>query len=188
MIAIKHIERYQVAFTAGEIRTIPPKLSYLRLIYEQDISPNYGVFSNSSNNHKQFTATDSQLPVIVTAAIGRSKKLEAALNCISVSNDVMWGMPVFKGTRVLVETVIGSLEEGTSLALLKDSYAFLTEDLIEAAEIFTAIHPLQGHTPPVVRSHADWKLKSVEIIQPAENELPPIHRRMPSAKIGDDGT
>lgn len=131
---------------------------------------------------------DFVLTKYLTAAANRAKKLDAALDCISISNDVMWGMPVFAGTRVLVETVLGSLQEGTSLALLKDSYPFLTEDLIDAAEIYTAIHPFQGHHLQDSDIVSVSKLKNVEITQSAENELASIHRRMPVAKVGDDGT
>lgn len=107
----------------------------------------------------------------IKAATTRSQQLNIALRSISVSKDVMWGMPVFSGTRVLVETVLGSMQEGTSLALLKDSYAFLTEDLVRAAKIYAQIYPLQRLAIRLTESHPDWRITSVKTIHPADNEL-----------------
>ena len=131
---------------------------------------------------------DQALMKHIENAAVRSQKLDTTLHAISVSSDVMWGMPVFKGTRVLVETIVGSVEEGTSLASLKDSYAFLTEDLVDAAKIYTEIHPFQGRVQHISDSNPACKLKSVEIVHPIKNELAPIHRRMPVTKPGDYGT
>lgn len=124
----------------------------------------------------------------ITAAINRSHKLDAALRAISVSDDVMWGMPVFKGTRVPLDTIVGSMTDGASLALLKESYAFLTEDLLEAATIYTEIHPYREHVQHLFDGNPACKLKSVVVIHPAENELASIHRRMLVAKSGNHGT
>jgi uncharacterized protein (DUF433 family) len=114
----------------------------------------------------------------IAAATIRSHKLDRALRSISVSDNVMWGMPVFSGTRVPVDTVVGSLEEGTSLAELKESYAFLTEDLVESAQIYTQVHPMQGRARRMSESHPDWKISSITVIHLSENELAPVLRRM----------
>ncbi|MTV41884.1 DUF433 domain-containing protein [Duganella radicis] len=122
----------------------------------------------------------------IRAATTRSQELNVALRAISVSKDVMWGMPVFRGTRVLVETVVGSLEEGTSLALLKESYAFLTEDLVQAAKIYVQIYPLQRRAVRLAESHPNWHVTSIKTIYPTDNELAPAHRRVSVSKLGQD--
>jgi uncharacterized protein (DUF433 family) len=133
------------------------------------------------------TAFDLVLARHISAATIRSRKLDRALRSISVSGDVMWGMPVFSGTRVLVETVVGSINEGTPLAQLKDSYAFLTEDLVESAHIYMQSHPPQRRARPLSASHPEWKITSVTFIRPQENDLAPLPRRMPIPKLGQDG-
>jgi uncharacterized protein (DUF433 family) len=52
--------------------------------------------------------------------------------------DVMMGKPVFKGTRLTVETVLQRLGDGWSEKELLDSYPRLTADLIKAACAFAA--------------------------------------------------
>lgn len=63
------------------------------------------------------------------------------------------------------------MQEGTSLALLKDSYAFLTEDLVRAAKIYAQIYALQRLAIRLTESHSDWRITSVKTIHPADNEL-----------------
>jgi uncharacterized protein (DUF433 family) len=115
----------------------------------------------SSNDH----VFDLQMTNHITAAIARSQKLDTTLRAISVSQEVMWGMPVFRGTRVPIDTVIGALEDGAALALLKESYAFLTEDLIEAARIYIQVHPLQEHARHLSDGNPACKLKNVVTIR-----------------------
>ena len=49
--------------------------------------------------------------------------------------DVMMGKPVFKGTRLTVETVLQRLGDGGSEKELLDSYPRLTPDHIKAARM-----------------------------------------------------
>lgn len=130
---------------------------------------------------------DLVLAQYINAATTRSHRLDRALRAISISDEVMWGMPVFSGTRVPVETVVGSLEEGMPLAELKESYAFLTEDLVESAQIYTQTHPTQEKARRMSQTHPDWKITSITHVHLSENELAPVPRRVSVPKPGGDG-
>lgn len=130
---------------------------------------------------------DSVLTAYINAARLRARKLDAMRHAITISDDVMWGMPVFRGTRVLAETVAGSVQEGEPLARLKDSYAFLTEDMLEAAKTYFEIYPFQGHVTHISDSHPDWKIRSVKKIYLEKNDLAPLYRRMLVTEPGQDG-
>jgi uncharacterized protein (DUF433 family) len=114
---------------------------------------------------------DLVLAQYIKAAKMRSRRLDRALRSVSVSDEVMWGMPVFSGTRVPVETVVGSLEEGMPLAELKESYAFLTVDLVESAQIYAQTHPTQEKSRRMSATHPDWKITSITYVHlPANDE------------------
>ena len=52
--------------------------------------------------------------------------------------DVMMGKPVFKGTRITVEHVLGELGRGMDKAELLAGHPRLTEDHIQAALLYAA--------------------------------------------------
>lgn len=60
---------------------------------------------------------------------------------ISVDPDVMGGLPCFAGTRVPVDNVLGSIEQSIDMVLLLAAYPFLTEEHIQAAQIYAASNP-----------------------------------------------
>lgn len=54
--------------------------------------------------------------------------------------DVMMGKPIFKGTRLTVETVLQRLGDGWSEKELVQAYPRLTGDHIQAACAFAAVN------------------------------------------------
>ncbi|WP_081767232.1 DUF433 domain-containing protein [Hylemonella gracilis] len=60
---------------------------------------------------------------------------------ISVDPDVMGGLPCFAGTRVPIDNVLGSLEQGVDVKRLCAAYPFLTAEHILAAWLYAASHP-----------------------------------------------
>lgn len=60
---------------------------------------------------------------------------------ISVDPDVMGGLPCFTGTRVPIDNVLGSLEQGVDVKRLYAAYRFLTAEHILAAQLYAASHP-----------------------------------------------
>jgi uncharacterized protein (DUF433 family) len=57
---------------------------------------------------------------------------------IQILPNVCHGKPVFRGTRVLVATVLGALGGGDSFERILEDYPALTRDDIEAALEFAA--------------------------------------------------
>lgn len=70
--------------------------------------------------------------------------VEQADALVTTDPEVMDGAPVFAGTRVPIDIVLGSLAAGIHLARLKASYPFLTETHIQSAKVFEAVHPSRG--------------------------------------------
>lgn len=58
------------------------------------------------------------------------------------------GQPVFKGTRVLLRTVLASLAEGDSFETLLKAFPTLTPDHLRAAVAFAAASASEDLPPP----------------------------------------
>ena len=80
----------------------------------------------------------------VTEVFSRVKDVSEADALVATDPAVMGGMAVFAGTRVPVDTVLGSLSAKVDMARLKASYPFLTEAHIQAARIHEEVHPRRG--------------------------------------------
>jgi uncharacterized protein (DUF433 family) len=52
--------------------------------------------------------------------------------------NVCGGQPVFKGTRVLLRTILASLAEGDSFDALREAFPSLTQDHLRAAVAYAA--------------------------------------------------
>ena len=61
---------------------------------------------------------------------------------------VAGGLPVFKGTRVMLRTVLASLAEGATTAEILQDFPTLTEADIRAAIAFAAASTLEDLTHP----------------------------------------
>jgi uncharacterized protein (DUF433 family) len=103
----------------------------------------------------------------IDSAIFRAKKVDSVMKAVSVADDVMNGMPVFQGTRVPIDTVLASLEGGVNFRRLKDSYPFLTEELIEIAKIYARIRPRRGRPRHIAEDNPGWKVKSSKVVRAA---------------------
>lgn len=74
----------------------------------------------------------------------RVKQVEQADALVITDPEILGGAPVFAGTRVPCEVALGSLAVGIGLERLRESYPFLTENHIEAAQVFVLVHPRKG--------------------------------------------
>jgi len=110
------------------------------------------------------------------ATVTTPNDLEIALQAVSATKDVMDGMAVFRGTRVPIDNILGSLDEGTPFARIKDSYPYLTEELISAARIYARLFPNRERGRSIAERYPDWKVRSRKILRTAENDDPPLHR------------
>ena len=83
------------------------------------------------------------LPFIQEAS-HRANEVDQAEALVTTDPEVMGGVPVFAGTRVPVDVVLGSLTAGIPLDRLKASYPFLTEAHIQSAKVYVEVHPRRG--------------------------------------------
>lgn len=66
---------------------------------------------------------------------------------VSLNPDVMGGRPVFVGTRVPIDIVVGSLDEGSTFDQLREAWPFLSEEHVRQARAFLAANPAVARTP-----------------------------------------
>ncbi len=66
------------------------------------------------------------------------------LEHIAVNPEIMGGLPVIKGTRVPVYTVLSMVDGGDSVADICEDYPYLSKSAIEAAVIYARAHPKTG--------------------------------------------
>lgn len=97
----------------------------------------------------------------------RARQVDEAEALVGIHSEVMGGMPCFAGTRVPIEIVLGSLDEGMDLDEVRDSYPFLTEFHVAAARVYAQVHPRRGRPRKLQTSNAALVLKSSQIARPA---------------------
>jgi uncharacterized protein (DUF433 family) len=62
------------------------------------------------------------------------------LPLISVDAEIMGGVPCFSGSRLPVRTVLACVAAGDPLSLLQQSWPFLTQEHLDAARAYSAVH------------------------------------------------
>lgn len=75
---------------------------------------------------------------------GRIAELAAANRLVSVDPEIMGGLPVLKGTRVPIDTVLAMKKAGSSIDDIKKHYPHVTEQQIDAAEVYRIVNPRRG--------------------------------------------
>lgn len=77
----------------------------------------------------------------IRTALERTKEADLAHALVTADPQIMGGTAVFAGTRVPLDFVLGSLDQGAAFDCLRDAYPFLTVESIQAARTYEAIHP-----------------------------------------------
>ena len=80
----------------------------------------------------------------VSAAMARAKEVDQADKLVVEDLEVLGGVPCFAGTRVPIESVLASLDKGVATSRVTQSYPFLTDAHIEAARVYSRVHPRRG--------------------------------------------
>ena len=80
----------------------------------------------------------------VADVFARVKDVNQADALVTINSDVMGGAPVFTGTRVPLDVVLGSMAAGIDVDRLKASYPFLTDAHLHAARVYAEVHPRRG--------------------------------------------
>lgn len=100
----------------------------------------------------------------------RLEHLREAESVVVTDSDIMGGVPVFKGSRVPIDIVIASLDEGIPFEVLKEDYGFLTPELVEDARIYAKTHPRRGRP------------KVISVPKPTKGHV--VRRVITSTKVG----
>lgn len=85
-----------------------------------------------------------------------SNEIAVVMRAVSSTPDIMGGMAVFRGTRIPIDNILGSLDEGASLACIQNAYPYLTEELITAARTYTRLFPQRQRARSFTEVHPDW--------------------------------
>ena len=91
----------------------------------------------------------------------------AAAELIVRDPEVMDGDPVFAGTRVPVDSVLASLDEGETLEGLQRAYPMVTQEHVEAARLFRRLNPLRGRPRRLGEANPSWCLVATHEMKPA---------------------
>lgn len=68
----------------------------------------------------------------------------AAEDSITVDPEIMGGLPVFRGSRLPIETAVASMDAGVTLDDMIEDYPFLDADRVELARLYLRLHPRSG--------------------------------------------
>jgi len=96
----------------------------------------------------------------VLKAVNRMKAIERAQQFVTSDPEILGGVPVFAGTRVPVDTVMASLKKGIDRKRILRAYPFLTDEHLEAARIYSEVHPRRGRPTKTSTAPPSWKIKS----------------------------
>lgn len=96
-------------------------------------------------------------------AAERAARARSALKVVVEDPEVLGGRPVFRGTRVSIDVAIGAPTSGAAWTRLKASYPFLTEDHVDAANVYSVIRPRRGR-PAKTEPASKWKVKNTRRI------------------------
>lgn len=104
-----------------------------------------------------------EMDPFVVASLDRAKLADRANKAIVEDPEILGGIPVFNHTRLPITTVTESLNKGVSLDRLRQSWPFLTNELVEYAKAYLILHPRRGR-PPIDRAQdSAWKVLSHEV-------------------------
>jgi uncharacterized protein (DUF433 family) len=103
----------------------------------------------------------------VVHAFARAREVDSADALVSSDAEIMNGTPCFRGTRVPIEGVLASLDEGVSLQRLQGSYPFLTPAHAEAARVYLHVHPRRGRPRRLGQTDPSLRTASSRVVRPA---------------------
>lgn len=103
----------------------------------------------------------------VDDAAARAKEVDLADMLVTTDLEVMGGAPCFAGTRVPIDYVLSSLDEGESLERLQASYAFLTEAHVHAARVYLLVRPRRGRPRKLSDRRPTLKPRLSKVVKPA---------------------
>ena len=124
----------------------------------------------SMNWDVEFKNFDVGLAPFVAHAHARAAQIQRVNQLIVEDPEILGGQAVMKGMRLPVETLLAMHLGGRSFSDLQVDYPKLTQELLDAAAIYQAIHPRRGRPAKPVESAsalAGWKVRSHKIVRAA---------------------
>ena len=103
----------------------------------------------------------------VLEAFARTRAVARAEELVVTEPGTLGGTPVFAGTRVPIEMVLASIDAGIDRNRLRKSYPFLTDEHVEAARTYSAVHPRRGRPPTLSERHPDLVSKRRTVLRGA---------------------
>jgi uncharacterized protein (DUF433 family) len=85
------------------------------------------------------------------------RRLAQAVRMVESDPEIMHGTPVYKGTRIPVDSVAEMLLQGATVAEILEGYPALTRQKVELASMYVRAFPRRGR--PAVRPWAKRKLR-----------------------------
>lgn len=74
----------------------------------------------------------------------RLKKIYHVHETVIFDPEILGGVPVIRGSRLPIENLLASVDEGVPFEIIQDDYPFLTVDMIEHARLYQQTHPRRG--------------------------------------------
>lgn len=100
-------------------------------------------------------------------AAARAKQVDLADMLVTSDAQVMGGAPCFAGTRVPIESILASLDDGETMERLQASYPFLTEAHVDAARVYQLVHPRRGRPRRISERNPALKPHLSKVVKPA---------------------
>ena len=104
------------------------------------------------------------LPFLQDAS-NRAKEVDQADALVTTDPEIMNAAPVFAGTRVPIEVVLGSLASGIDMQRLKRSYPFLTEAHVQAAKVYDKVHPRRGRPRRIAEVNPELPRRITRVVK-----------------------
>src|ERR1700728_843068 len=96
------------------------------------------------------------LPFIENSMV-RIHDIDRAESLVICDAEILNGTPIFKGTRVPTEMVLASVDKGIDMPRIRAAYPFVTDEHVQAARTYAAIHPRKGRPVRLSESHLELK-------------------------------
>ncbi|MGC9945914.1 MAG: DUF433 domain-containing protein [Bryobacteraceae bacterium] len=87
------------------------------------------------------------------------RRLTEARRMVESDSEVMRGAPVYRGTRIPVQTIADMLSQGATVAEILEGYPALTREKVELAPMYVKAFPRRGR--PVARPWAKRRPRRV---------------------------
>jgi len=150
------LRRSVIAVMAGRVERSDAKSELLAL----------GPAATGFNWLLQLPFGEIDVSSFVRSCAARARAIDDSQACITRSDDVMDGMPVFAGTRVPIDTILACTEKGIPMTRLLESYPFVTYDMIDAARVYDATHPKRGPRRRLGEVHPEWVVMETRVVRP----------------------